>query len=174
MTNEQKQVRHFMAMFVQETPNTPIIPSSKVIHLRAKLILEEALETIWAMGLAVRISDPVAATTHFWLRGPEDLDRVKFFHFQNPNINLIADGLADLHYVGYCGTGVAFGIDMEPKFQKVHEKNMAKFWTEEEVKRLNDSTERIVIQVRDNFFIVKDSHGKVVKSPSFTPPELNI
>ena len=52
MTENQKQVRDWMSAFGQETPDKPGIPSLEVRKLRAKLILEEALETI-VNGLGV-------------------------------------------------------------------------------------------------------------------------
>lgn len=46
MNKEQKQVREFMQVFGQECPQKPIIPSLEIRKLRAKLIMEEALELI--------------------------------------------------------------------------------------------------------------------------------
>jgi predicted HAD superfamily Cof-like phosphohydrolase len=51
----QQQVESFMLRAGQEVPLVPTEPSPEVRILRAKLILEEALETIWK-GLGVRVS----------------------------------------------------------------------------------------------------------------------
>ncbi len=44
---------------------------------------------------------------------------------KDKNLVKIADALADLLYVIY-GTGVSYGIDLEPIFREVHESNMSK------------------------------------------------
>ena len=118
MTIEQNKAKTFMTTFDQEVKTTPSIPSSKIRWLRAELILEEALETVRALGFNVKI----------------ELDTYKFRLAKNLDCNLIevADGLADLHYVGYCSTALAFGIDMEPIFAEVHRSNMSKLWLKDE------------------------------------------
>jgi phosphoribosyl-ATP pyrophosphohydrolase len=64
----------------------------------------------------------------------------------NNNIVEIADALADLLYVIY-GTGVAYGIDLEPIFNEVHRSNMSK---------LTDC-------------IIRED-GKILKGPHYSPP----
>lgn len=58
----------------------------------------------------------------------------------------IADGIADLLYVTY-GAAVAFGMDAKSLFEEVHKSNMTKT-------------------------PARDSSGKVLKGPSYTPPNL--
>jgi len=114
---QQEQVKEFMRVFGQETPDKPTIPSLKIRKLRAKLILEEALEEIDALGLCVE--------------GQCDIVESNI----EPDLVLIADGLADSHYVGYLGTAIACGINnMDEIFDEVHRSNMAKLWTDKEVR----------------------------------------
>ncbi|RME85522.1 MAG: hypothetical protein D6785_04320, partial [Planctomycetota bacterium] len=49
----QKRVEEFMRLAGQEIPEVPTLPDEKTRLLRSKLILEEALETIHALGFAV-------------------------------------------------------------------------------------------------------------------------
>jgi predicted HAD superfamily Cof-like phosphohydrolase len=116
MTNEQKQVTEFMALFGQEIKTKPEMPSEEIRLLRAKLIFEEAIETIHALGCDVHHSQ-----------------RGVFLDSEiHATLTDIADGLADLHYVAYCGTAAACGINMEPVFAEVHQSNMTKLWTDAE------------------------------------------
>jgi predicted HAD superfamily Cof-like phosphohydrolase len=64
------------------------------------------------------------------------------------NLVKIADALADLLYVIY-GTGVSYGIDLEPIFREVHESNMSK----------GDPDVRVL-------------NGKIQKAKNYRPPDL--
>lgn len=75
----------------------------------AKLILEEALETIHAMGLA-------ATGEIFTHTDPSAL----------PSLVKVADGLADLSVVTR-GAAIRFGIDLDPILTIVDEANLRKF-----------------------------------------------
>src|SRR3989442_367219 len=65
------------------------------------------------------------------------------------NLVKIADALADLLYVIY-GTGVSYGIDLEPIFREVHESNMSK----------GDPN------------VVRAPNGKILKAKNWKPPDL--
>lgn len=67
------------------------------------------------------------------------------------NVEQIADGCADLLYVVF-GTALAFGIPIDEVFTEVHCSNMTKAFS-------------------DGKFH-KDDDGKVIKSPSYEPPDL--
>jgi len=64
------------------------------------------------------------------------------------NLVKIADALADLLYVIY-GTGVSYGMDLEPIFREVHESNMSK----------GDPDVRVL-------------NGKIQKARNYRPPNL--
>lgn len=130
MTKEQQQVYAFMMEAKQPVFITPRIPEPEQRMLRANLVYEEALELIEALG--------------FELESKPKLKKCK-----EPDLVLIADGLADLHYVAYCGTGLACGIDMEPVFEEVHRSNMTKFI---------DGTFR--------------ADGKYLKGPNYSKPDI--
>ena len=103
------------------------------------------------------------------------------------NLPEVADGLADLSYVAYCGTAAALGIDMEPIFQEVHRSNMNKLWTQSEVNtdprtkngQLTAKINQEVLMSQDSFdnptdrvYLVKNQDGKVIKPNSFTSPDV--
>ena len=81
----------------------------KIRRLRAKLILEEALEFVAASGIDQ----------------DELLAELPVLH-PHANFPVAVDGLCDLLYVVY-GSGVAFGVDLREPFTAVHRANMAKF-----------------------------------------------
>ena len=149
----------FMDLFKQEVKKVPELPSYEVRALRAKLIFEEAVETINALGFS--LVNPHA---------PVDLERsIELTGDLQPNLVEVADGLADLHYVAYCGTGLACGIDMEPVFQEVHRSNMSKRWTEEDLKRVKELHPTGVVEKYGDGLYRVLVDGKIMKSPSYSP-----
>jgi len=153
MTKEQYQVINFMNLFKQQVFLKPTVPSEEVRHLRARLILEEAMETIHALG--------------FFVNKDRELESSG-----DPSLLQIADGLADLHYVGYCGTGAACGIDMDPVFAEVHRSNMSKMWSERDLKQQKTLYPTGVVEKYGDglYRILVD--GKVIKSPSYSPADI--
>jgi len=118
--------------------------------LRAKLIFEEAKETIEAMGCLI-----CDYTGYEPPCNAPEIDIVE-----------IADGLADLMYV-INGAALEFGIDLEPIFNAVHSNNMAKVWTVEEVES-NAIPEGFHAEEIDGLFgwRVMRPDGKILKPPS--------
>lgn len=173
MTQEQRSVRDWMVAFGQETPNKPCIPSLEVRKLRAKLILEEALETILALGFEI----------DFNYKCDEEWDEVA------PNLKEIADGCEDLKVVTE-GTLVACGLlhqqdiketslfnkHNDPLFDEVMRSNWSKMWTYQEVANLPDYHSEVCLEVNPHpqsershrGWLVKDKEGKVIKSPSYS------
>jgi len=166
MTNEQYQVREWMKKFGQECPEKPCIPSLEVRKLRAKLILEEALETIKYLGLQVCIKIPDVGYDSGISGYLDDGDNHGLFYLNGfeehpvyePCLIEIADGCEDLKVVTE-GTLIACGlVDTEDEwckdilFEEVMRSNNSKIWS--------DGT------------INKDKDGKVLKSPSYAPPNL--
>jgi predicted HAD superfamily Cof-like phosphohydrolase len=85
------------------------------LELRAKLIMEEALETVEALGFTVyAIADPATAP-HIELRP----------NGKAPDWPEVVDGLCDLMYVTL-GTAVEAGFRIGPFFAEVHRSNMTK------------------------------------------------
>ena len=85
-------------------------------ELRAKLILEEAAETVAAMGFEVE--------AYLYDDDPRPLLTL-WSGMDTPDVVEAVDGLADLIYVAL-GTAVSFGVDLAPIFDEVHRTNMAK------------------------------------------------
>jgi predicted HAD superfamily Cof-like phosphohydrolase len=126
MNRETKQVRAFMVAARQELPPLPITPPLAVRILRAKLMLEEVIETI-RKGLGVDyLHDPstLGLLEHMELIINNRTGRWAEIH--PGSIIEIADGCADVKVVTI-GTELACGIDGEPVFEEVHRSNMSKF-----------------------------------------------
>jgi predicted HAD superfamily Cof-like phosphohydrolase len=120
----QRRVEEFMVLAGQEVPEKPCIPSEEVRRLRAKLILEEALETIAELGFEVCFTT-LMDNDIYWMNECD----VFFTPSQViPNISLsgIADGCCDISVVTV-GTMIACGVDMEPILELVDDNNLAKF-----------------------------------------------
>lgn len=112
MHRAQRQVRDFVQL-IQAGPTSPARPAIRDAELRARLIAEEAAETVAGLvgGTAARaiLNEYAAAAA---TRGPPDLTEV-------------VDGICDLIYVAY-GAAEAVGVDLEPFFDDVHRANMTK------------------------------------------------
>ena len=117
-TDHQKRVEQFMRLAGQDVPASPEIPTEAVRLLRAKLIFEEAMETIEALGCKVGLpfgDDILADHRHFQV----------FMHGE-PDLIEIADGCADISVVTI-GTLSACGIADRPLLEEVDDSNLQKF-----------------------------------------------
>lgn len=109
------RVSRFMELASQDTPPIPMMPDEKTRELRAKLILEEVLETIQALGVTV--------TNAGFIIEPSNLN---FAATHEPDMVEIVDGCCDVAVVT-TGTLIACGVpDMEAQ-RLVDENNLAKF-----------------------------------------------
>jgi len=176
MMKEQIRVRDWMVKFGQETHNNnPTIPSLEVRKLRAKLILEEALETVKGLGFDIDEGNLVHDLLHVAT-------------IVKPNLIEIADGIAD-SLVVQLGTAVACGIDIEPVFEEVMRSNDSKLWTNKEVAEHYKTTVtpdskqfdcehhsciRVNVSEDHRDWLVEDNHGKVLKSPSYSPANIKL
>lgn len=93
----------------QDVPDKPTMPSAEVRLLRARLIFEEALETIDALGCYV---------------APDR--KVRIDALAPPNLEKIIDGCCDLSVV-LTGTLSACGCQDLPFIQEVDAANLRKF-----------------------------------------------
>lgn len=125
MNRMQQLVRMFHVATNQRVYDGP--PAINDRELRAKLIMEEAVETVAALGYHVvaEITPPMST----WEVGPDWTYQGESFHFSKdyaePNLVDLIDGLCDLTYV-VMGTAVAAGVDLDPHFEEVHRANMNK------------------------------------------------
>jgi predicted HAD superfamily Cof-like phosphohydrolase len=162
----QEKVKEFMNVFGQECPSIPTIPSTDIRILRIKLLLEEVLEL--AEASSIRILDTFNTPLD---TSSIKTNKIKFKEIQNTPVSLvgIADAVADISYVNY-GAANAYGIDIAPVEEEVHNSNMTKLFTEEEVMQLNPDLYTVKpVEFSGRSFLVKAKDGKVQKSPSYTP-----
>ncbi len=151
-TFHQKNIDEFMHHAKQDLPEKPTIPAQKIRGLRAKLILEEAIETISALGFDLWY-EPAncsyeSSSYHYVL--PEFLEITpKIISEEHISLEEIADGCADLSVVTI-GTLSACGIADTPLLNLIDENNLSKF----------DGGETI------------RADGKLIKSPNWKAPDI--
>ena len=106
MNKEQKMVKEFHEKFGVQALNHPIIFPQKGEITTFNLNEEQRLMTLRLNLIREEF---------------EELEEALL----NRDIVEIADALGDLLYVVY-GTGVSYGIDLEPIFEEIHRSNMSK------------------------------------------------
>jgi len=109
----QQRVELFMAKAGQAVPDRPTVPDEATRRLRANLILEEALETIEALGFQVTLK-PFDGEIEV---GPQVRD---------PDLEKVVDGCADTIVVT-TGTLSAFGVADVAVQAEVDNNNLSKF-----------------------------------------------
>jgi len=82
----------------------------------------------------------------------EELDELKVA-IKNDDLIEVADALADILYVTY-GAAAAYGIDIDPVFQEVHDSNMSKLGTDGQP--------------------IYNEQGKVMKGPGYFHPNIPV
>jgi predicted HAD superfamily Cof-like phosphohydrolase len=118
-STHQRMVEDFMHRAGQEVPASPVIPCEAVRRLRAKIILDETLETIHGLGFDVVVTGGhrILAEGHFELSSAGHIP---------PNLVEIVDGCADIRVVT-TGTLSACGVPDEVLTFEVDQNNLAKF-----------------------------------------------
>lgn len=126
-SDHQQRIDSFMQSAGQALPAAPLIPPDDVRLLRAKLILEEALETICALGVEVALAgEPMNGEGQVTLN-PGCKEQKMGFVIAGPcNLVEVADGCADLSVVTI-GTLSAFGISDTTLLAEVDRSNLDKF-----------------------------------------------
>lgn len=119
-TKHYGMVRRFMQLAKQTVPNKPTEPSAEDRILRAKLIYEEALETI-NKGLGVSVLFTFKESVSF----PNSME-VSFLANMDFNMAELVDGCCDLKVVT-TGTLVACGVPDGAFQQIVDQNNLDKF-----------------------------------------------
>ncbi len=110
-SKHQRRVERFMQLAGQELPDRPFLPDLETRKLRANLILEEATETIKALGFSL---------------GFDYGDNIVLVDDCKPDLEQIIDGCSDLSVVTI-GTLSACGIPDEAVLKITDENNLAKF-----------------------------------------------
>ncbi len=145
----QMEVEAFMLRAKQDVPLIPTTPSDYVRILRAKIILEEALETI-QKGLGVTVSLDIDQGNHsqsFEINNNQ-LTFATSLTQQFDMIELI-DGCCDVAVVS-TGTLSACGIPDTPFQNEVNKNNLMKFGPG---------------------YVIRDD-GKILKPPQHIPPDI--
>jgi predicted HAD superfamily Cof-like phosphohydrolase len=146
------RVLDFMQKAKQACPEKPTIPDAKVRILRAKLMLEEVLETVRGLGVEV-IAERVASSPADALATvkitAEAISKLSFYDTGEVDLVEVADGCADVAVVT-SGTLIACGIKDEQLQYAVDQNNLEKFlpghsWSEA---------------------------GKLLKPPGHKPPDI--
>jgi predicted HAD superfamily Cof-like phosphohydrolase len=144
-TPHQRRVIEFMLRARQHCPIVPMMPDEQTRLLRARLIMEEALETITALGFSVTVKP----------EQPEgnvvEMPFLDFHYDQVADLVGIADGCADISVVTI-GTLAACGIADSTLLEAIDRNNLEKFseghsWNE---------------------------HGKLIKPPGHKPPDIDM
>lgn len=138
-----EQVRAFHDVMGIETRTALGAPSDEVVRLRMRLVIEEAFEFL----IATAMEGPYRAAFMSML---DDVLHVASLSDVKPDLVEVADALADLDYV-VAGTRLAYGIPRAPVADEVHRSNMAK---------------------APGGKVYRDEHGKVMKPPGWTPPDI--
>lgn len=110
----QHRVEHFMMRGGQDVPALPTIPDEQSRILRARLIMEEALETIGALGVCVGHKDAAL-----------DMQTLLFDTCSEPDLEKIIDGCCDIKVVT-TGTLSACGVPDDPFQEEVDQNNLWK------------------------------------------------
>lgn len=142
-TPHYKRIEQFMKLAKQETPAVATLPSEDIRRLRAKLIFEEAMETIKALGFEITLRTGLLQTA---ISDPADLS---FHQMHTPDIIEIIDGCCDISVVTI-GALIACGVPDQPFLEAVDTNNLAKFGPGHTIRE----------------------DGKLVKPPGHKPPDI--
>ena len=168
MNELQKGVQDWMRTFQQDTPEKPQILDEKTAKLRARLILEEALEIIQdGLGLTVHFVN-IPSGQLVSSRSSKDLGFIFTNGGKPQNLALVLDGVADLGFVSE-GTAVACGLDTEPAHREVLRSNLSKLWALDELPLAPEDSVKTLVGER---YLVKRLDGKVLKSPSYSEADI--
>lgn len=125
-TEHQNQVELFMNKAGQHVPSYPTVPDLETRKVRARLVLEEALELINALGLEVRILE----CGNLNACDVTDTSRINidqdFTQLDPPILSDIAKECADVIVVT-TGTASSCGIGLKKIQKEVDANNLEKF-----------------------------------------------
>lgn len=145
-TNRHKTMVHeFHSIYGLPIAHNSNVGTVEYRQLRARLILEEAIEFALAAGLDIWCTD-TKFITHI-----DDLTIVESKNRPIPNLIEMADGLGDLDYVVQ-GANLVFGLPSEDIFTEIHRSNMSKL----------DDNGNPIIRV----------DGKILKGPNYFKPRI--
>lgn len=141
-------VREFHQKFNHTLNITPTVPSAKDVKLRLALLLEEFIELSQAC-----LSEHSDAANHYIHVLQHAMGDIRELTEADLDVDLVevADALTDINYVAY-GAGHCFGVDLDACMEEVQRSNMSKLGADGKP--------------------LYNEHGKVMKGPSYSPPDL--
>lgn len=143
-TKHQKRVEMLMHAAKQALPQQPMLPDIGVRKLRASIILEEALETVRALGFAPMVQIPGNGG-----RVEAKIGDIEFSpHKHEADLIKIVDGCADVSVVTI-GTLSACGVSDKAVLEAVDKNNLGKFGPGHSYRE----------------------DGKLIKPPGYKPPD---
>lgn len=176
-TQHQENVESFMRQAGQELPSSPTIPPLPVRRLRATLILEEAFETVKALGLA-----PVFKPEYDGDGKLAGVTMIELVEHGVPDLVGIVDGCCDLKVVT-TGTLSACGVQDHEAQEEVDQSNLRKFqspvcpackylmvWEPEGMWVCLNHSPRVTFPKEKGPHRRED--GKWIKPPYWVPPDL--
>lgn len=141
-----------MRLAGQDTPQAPVEPPKNIRILRAKLLMEETLETVKALGVDICLvtsggNDNDIRNIKSLIECENELNyRTGTYPFDMVEV---ADGCADVSVITY-GTLVSCGITDKGLLELVDENNLSKFGEGHSIRE----------------------DGKLVKPPNHQPPDI--
>jgi len=180
-TEHYDRVKEFMRLAGQDTPEEMTVPSFEIRKLRAKLIFEEALETIEALGFNIYADTPEYSICI----NAKGVEHAFTQTAKGPNLEELIDGCTDISVV-IIGTLIAFGLPDVPFLEETDSANLRKF----EVPKCPECSSEMFLDETPNntpksWFCKRDFRhkrkeikdgpytrpdGKYIKPPYWTPP----
>lgn len=124
-SEQQEMVAEFHD--AMELPVGPTV-ELRMADLRASLLLEEAIETVEALGYRLHAFDYEGNEVGPLVTGGRDEAgqlHIRLHPDLTPDLAEVIDGLCDIKYVAD-GAAATFGVDLDPFFRAVHRSNMSK------------------------------------------------
>ena len=113
-------VAELMVTYEQAMPDSPTIPSREILLLRARLVIEEALEFVKAAGCSVRFDSYIEPDGRIRKEAVVSVDEKV-----TPNLVEMVGGLGDILVVTY-GSAAALGVNMQPVWNEIQRSNLSK------------------------------------------------
>jgi predicted HAD superfamily Cof-like phosphohydrolase len=177
----QADIVTLMKQFHQQVKETPELPDAETCLLRARLVIEEALEFVKSCGCTI-------TRTAAGVKDEEQtalIDEINVVLDPNgkPDIVEYVDGCIDQLVVTY-GALNAAGVQAQPAWDEVQRSNMSKAWPHcnlcDAVLERGSGTQLVHPQDaaahqgdwKPVLKIHKRTDGKVIKSPTYSPADL--
>jgi predicted HAD superfamily Cof-like phosphohydrolase len=169
----QHDIADLMHQYDQEVKASPAMPDEPTRLLRARLVFEEALEFVRACGCTITLDGFASVTDRISVQTDPSLA---------PDLVEYVDGCIDQLVVTY-GALNAAGLQAQPAWDEVQRSNMSKAWPHcshcDQVLELGQGGELVHPAASSHpepwspaLRIHKREDGKVVKSPTYSPANI--